>query len=78
MVILGEFLVVGGSTLVVAAQFSGPGPPSNKSSCGDRMSLWANRRKSRDDEKPRHGSGRRGGVQIISVFFVHCQIVAQC
>jgi hypothetical protein len=22
------------------------------------MRLWANRRKSRDDEKPRHGSGR--------------------
>ena len=60
MVILGEVLVVGGSALVCAAQFSGPGPPSNKSSCRDRMRLWANRRKSRDDEKPRHGSGRRG------------------
>jgi hypothetical protein len=24
------------------------------------MRLWANRRKSRDDEKPRHGSDRRG------------------
>ena len=27
------------------------------------MRLWANRRKSRDDEKPRHGSGRRGSYR---------------
>ena len=46
------------------AQFSGPGPPSNKSPCGDRMRIWANRRKSRDDEKPRYGSGRRRPLVI--------------
>jgi hypothetical protein len=63
MVIQGEVLVVGGARRSCAAQFSGPGPPSNKGSRGDRMRLWANRRKSRDDEKPRHGSGRRGSYR---------------
>jgi hypothetical protein len=31
-----------------------------------KQKLWANRRKSRDDEKPRHGSGRRGSYRVPS------------
>jgi hypothetical protein len=30
-----------------------------------KQKLWANRRKSRDDEKPRHGSGRRGSYRFL-------------
>src|ERR1700737_969317 len=30
------------------------------------MRLWTNRRKSRDDEKPGHGSDRRGSYRIPS------------
>jgi hypothetical protein len=51
--VVGEVLVVGRSALVVCSAIFWAGPPSNEGSCGDRMRLWANRRKSRDDEKPR-------------------------
>ena len=36
------------------------------------MRLWANRRKSRDDEKPRHGSDRRGSYRFPSAPFLRC------
>ena len=63
MVILGEVLVAGGSALVVCSAIFWAW---NRSSCGDRMRLWTNRRKPRDDEKPGHGSDRRGSNRIPS------------
>jgi hypothetical protein len=64
MVIPGVVLVVGGSALVVCSAIFWPGPPLNRNACGDRMRLWANRRKSRDDDKPRHGW--RGSYRVPS------------
>jgi hypothetical protein len=59
MVILGEVLVVGGSALVVCSAIFWAW-------FAIKQKLWANRRKSRDDEKPRHGSGRRGSYRVPS------------
>jgi hypothetical protein len=59
MVILGEVLVVGGSALVVCSAIFWAWSAI-------KQKLWANRRKPRDDEKPRHGSGRRGGYRVPS------------
>jgi hypothetical protein len=49
MVILGEVLVAGGSALVVCSAIFWAWSAI-------KQKLWANRRKSRDDEKPRHGA----------------------
>jgi hypothetical protein len=59
MVILGEVLVVGGSALVVCSAIFWAWSAI-------KQKLWASRRKSRDDEKPRHGSGRRGSYRVPS------------
>ena len=66
MVILGEVLVVGGSALVVCSAVFWAWSAIKQRLLRDRMRLWANRRKSRDDEKPRHGSGRRGSYRVPS------------
>ena len=66
MVILGEVLVVGGSALVVCSAIVWAWSAIKQNACGDRMRLWANRRKPRDDEKPGHGSDRRGSYRIPS------------
>jgi hypothetical protein len=58
MVILGEVLVVGGSALVVCSAIFWAWSAIKRRLLRGRMRLWANRRKSRDDEKRRHGSGR--------------------
>jgi hypothetical protein len=57
MVILGEVLVVGGSALVVCSAIFWAWSAI-------KQKLWANHRKSRDDEKRRHGSGRRGSYRV--------------
>ena len=68
MVVLGEVLVVGGSALVVcSAILLGLVGHQTEGACGDRMRLWASRRKSRDDDdEPRHSSGRRGSYRVPS------------
>ena len=60
MVILGEVLVVGGNALVVCSAIFWAWSAIKQRLLRGPNEALANRRKSRDDRKPRHGSGRGG------------------
>jgi hypothetical protein len=66
MVILDEVLVVGGSALVVCSAIFWAWSAIKQRLLRGPDEAWTNRQKSRDDEKPRHGSGRRGSYRVPS------------